>query len=186
MSAEWVTAWATLGTFIVIAASADAALEQLRHMRSGNQLTVLTEVRETLESADFQDALHFVAYDLPALFDDEQARARMLDRQTFGSEFNRIRTVGNFFETMGAFVRTKILDRDLACDLWHVTILRQWHAMSPFVTNIRLKTGDDDLFENFEYLAVLCTRWVARHPHGHYPSGTERMPAAEIWPENAG
>lgn len=40
MSAEWVTAIATAGTFVVIAASAIAALLQIRHMRSGNAISL--------------------------------------------------------------------------------------------------------------------------------------------------
>ena len=183
MTAEWLTAWATLGTFVVIAASAAAALIQLRHMRSSNQITVLTEIRETLESAEFQDAVHYTSYEFPAHFEDPATRARMLHRQAFSNEFSRVRMVGNFFETIGAFVRTGILDRDLACDLWHVTVSRNWNAMEPFITNIRSQTGDMDLFENFEYLAALSARWARQHPHGHYPSNTERMPQSAIWPE---
>lgn len=53
MSPEWLTAIGTIGTFVVIAALAAAALFQLRHMRGSNQIMALTEVRETVESADF-------------------------------------------------------------------------------------------------------------------------------------
>ena len=70
MSAEWVTAIATLGTFIVIAASAVAALMQLRHMRGSNQIVALTECRETMESETFQNAREFVLMVLPELLKD--------------------------------------------------------------------------------------------------------------------
>jgi hypothetical protein len=57
MSAEWVTAIGTIGTFVVIAASAVAALVQLRHMRGSNQIAALNELRETMESESFQSDL---------------------------------------------------------------------------------------------------------------------------------
>ena len=70
MSAEWVTAIATAGTFVVIAASAIAALVQLRHMRGSNQIVALTECRETVESPDFREAQRFVSYELPKRLQD--------------------------------------------------------------------------------------------------------------------
>lgn len=56
MSAEWVTAIATVFTALVIAASAFAAVLQIRHIRSSNQIAVFVEVRERIESADFEAA----------------------------------------------------------------------------------------------------------------------------------
>ena len=67
MSAEWVTAMATLGTFVVITASAIAALLQLRHTRGSNQILALTECRERLESDEFQNARRFVSQNYPSL-----------------------------------------------------------------------------------------------------------------------
>ena len=183
MTAEWVTAWAALGTFVVIAASAGAALIQLRHMRGSNQITVLTEVRETLESPEFQEAVRYVLYDFARAYEYPNERAKMLDHVRLSTDYSQVRMVGNFFETVGSFARNGILDRDLACDLWHVVVMRNWDAMMPLITNTRLVTGNCDLFENFEYLAVLCTRWVARHPRGDYPTKMERMPASDLWPE---
>lgn len=53
MIADWIVAIATAGTFIVISASAVAALIQLRHTHAGNQIAALTEVRETMGSKIF-------------------------------------------------------------------------------------------------------------------------------------
>ena len=50
MSTELVNTFATLGTFVVIAATAIAAIVQLRHMRGSNQIVALNELREA-ESA---------------------------------------------------------------------------------------------------------------------------------------
>src|SRR5437868_1592391 len=116
MSPEWLTAIGTIGTFVVIAASAAAALFQLRHMRGSNQILALTEVRETIESANFQAAELFIS-SLTKRFDDPAVREGLL-APFFPLEFQPVRYVANFFETFGAFVKNGIIDQSLACDLW--------------------------------------------------------------------
>src|SRR5579863_5076906 len=117
MTAEWLTAIATLGTFVVIAASAVAALLQLRHMRGSNQIVALTECRETLESDAFQEARAFVVTELPQLIKNPDTRDK-LSSPVFPKELRPAGNVANFFESMGAFVRFDIIDRNIACDLW--------------------------------------------------------------------
>ena len=171
MSAEWVTAIATLGTFIVIAASAFAALLQLRHMRGGNQIVALTECRETLESEAFQEAREFVMMVLPRLLKDPETMEK-LSRPVFPKELRPAGYVANFFESMGAFVRFDIIDRSIACDLWCGVVLACWEALLP-VTRIR-RRDDPGIWENFEYLAVLSKQFAERSPTS-YPSHVPRM-----------
>ena len=172
MNAEWVTALATLGTFVVIAASAIAALLQLRHTRGSNQIVALTECREKLESADFQDARRFVQVALPELLEDP-AMQEALRLPTLPEEFRPVIYVANFFESMGAFVRYNIIDRRIACDLWCGVVLASWNGILPII-RIR-RESDDGIWENFEYLARLCEEFLEKHPTS-YPAGMQRMP----------
>ena len=80
MSVELVNTIATLGTFVVIAATAIAAIVQLRHMRGSNQITALNKLRETMETPDFQAASHFVASELPAKLRDPAFRYQVVHR----------------------------------------------------------------------------------------------------------
>lgn len=174
MTAEWVTAVATAGTFVVIAASAIAALLQLRHTRGSNQIIALTECRETLESQAFQDARQFIIASLPALMEDP-AIVKALRGPYFPSELRPISFVANFFESMGAFVRHRIIDKEIACDLWCGVVLSMWKAVLPV---IRLRRElDPGIWENFEYLAVISQRFMETHPTS-YPAGLPRMPLA--------
>jgi hypothetical protein len=175
MSAEWVTAVATAGTFVVIAASAIAALLQLRHTRGSNQIVALTECRETLESEEFQNARQFVALQLPKLMEDPEI-ARKLERPFFPEELRPAGNVANFFESMGAFVRFNIIDRRIACDLWCGVVVSSWNALLP-VTRVRRKL-DPGIWENFEYLAVLSEQFMERNPTS-YPPKMRRMPIEE-------
>lgn len=175
MSAEWVTAIATAGTFVVIAASAIAALMQLRHMRGSNQIVALTECRETLESPEFREAQRFVSYELPQRLKDPD-QCRKAAELPFSGEYEAIGTVANFFESMGLFVKTGIIDKEIACDFWSFVVLRNWEALNPVTSYVRDKIGQPALWENFEYMAALAHEYQERYPSS-YPARMHRMPA---------
>ena len=173
MSAEWVTAYATVGTLLVILASGLAALVQLRHLRSSNQIAALTEFRERIESPEFRQAELFVSYDLPRRC-EEPEKYPDLFKLPFTEEYRSVGVVGNFFESMGLFVKYGVIDSVLACDVWNVLVLRNWKALAPVVAYVRHEL-DDSLWENFEFLAVLCENYRAKHPSA-YPARAHRMP----------
>jgi hypothetical protein len=175
MSAEWVTAIATAGTFVVIAASAVAALLQLRHTRGSNQIIALTECRETLESEEFQNAREFVTQKLPELMKDPEIQ-RKLQQSFLPAELRQAGNVANFFESMGAFVRFNIIDRRIACDLWCGVVVSCWNGLLPLIRDRR--AADGGVWENFEYLAALSQEFMERHPTT-YPSRMRRMPIEE-------
>ena len=177
MTAEWLTAIGTIGTFVVIAASATAALVQIRHMRGSNQIVALTECRETLESPEFRKAQRFVMVELPKRLQDPQEVIRLTrEAMQFEGDYGALRTVANFFENMGIFVKNRIIDRHLACDMWSFVVLRSWNSMAPWITYIREELQTPALWENFEFLAVLSQEYVRANPQGGYPAGTPRMP----------
>jgi hypothetical protein len=70
MSLELINTFFTFGTFVVIAATAIAAVVQLRHARSSNHIAALNELRETTEVPEFQAALYFVQGELSAKLQD--------------------------------------------------------------------------------------------------------------------
>jgi hypothetical protein len=80
MSLELANTLATLGTFVVIAATAIAALLQLRHARSSNQIAALNELRETTETPAFLEASHFVQGGLSAKLQDPAFRYQVAMR----------------------------------------------------------------------------------------------------------
>lgn len=175
MSAEWVAAIATAGTFVVIAASAVAALIQLQHIRGSNQIAAMTEFRETMESEDFQRAQRFVSYELPERLKDpgEQIKATTLP---FIDEYAAVATVANMFESLGSFVRNGVIDAHVACNVVSLIAVRNWDALLPVTTYVRRKVGSKALWENFEYLALLSKRYIETHPSGDYPRGVPRLP----------
>jgi Domain of unknown function (DUF4760) len=173
MSLELVNTLATLGTFLVIAATAITALVQLRHARSSNQIAAVTEMRETLESERFGQNRRFLLERVPKLLADPVERNK-LGGEIFPPELDAVRETANFFETLGAFVKLGIVDRDLVCDLWDGVVFKTWKQLEPIIV-IRRKVGDRGLWSSFEYLAVICQASLSRSGGDHYPPGMRRM-----------
>jgi Domain of unknown function (DUF4760) len=173
MSLEAWSTVASLGTFVVIGATAIAALVQLRHMRSSNQIAAATEMRETLESESFGRALRFVAEQVPKLVADPTERNK-LGSLIIPPEFDAVRSVGNFFEVTGALVKLGIVDRALVCDLWDGVVFKSWKQLEP-ITMIRREVSEPGLWANFEYLAVICEESLTKTQGDHYPRGMRRM-----------
>jgi Domain of unknown function (DUF4760) len=175
MSLDVVNVIATVGTFVVIAASAVAALIQLRHMRGSNQITALNEFRETLESGEISDAQRFVSFELPQRMLDPAERLKMTTLP-FTGDYEKIGTIANLFESLGEFVKIGIIDGNIACDIWGVVVVRNWNALSPLTTYIRVTLSIPQLWENFEYLTILAKRYLEQYPNGTYPANMPRMP----------
>lgn len=177
MSADWVTAIATAGTFVVIAASAIAALMQLRHMRTGNQISAYNECRETMEDVEFREALAFIRNEIPERLADPQRVATIVN-SALREEYAGLRLVANLFESMGLFVKTGMMDAGIACELWSGIVLTVWNNLRPLTAELRRRFGPG-IWINFEYMAVLSEDFIRRSPAGDYPQGVRRMPLEE-------
>jgi hypothetical protein len=176
MTAGGATAVATLGTFVVIAASAVAALLQLRHLRSGNAISLLTAYNAEFDTIEFQTAFAYVRNDLPAMLGDDALIEELMNVPPFLGEYAKIRTIGNFFEDMGAFVMARLLSADIVCTLYAENVTSAWRTIGPIAILVRESRNLPQLWENFEYLARLSTSFIENHPDGLFPKHVERMP----------
>lgn len=179
MSLELVTALASIGTFLVIAATAVAAFVQLRHLSGSNSITALTESREVLESAEFAAAQRFVAFKLPELLKDPAVRQR-LTRSPIDEELRPVNVVGNFFEALGSFIRHGIVDKEVAISLWAAVVVRNWELLGPALAIMR-RTSGPALWDQFEYLARISQVWLDSHEQGDFPAGVAHMPLTDVW-----
>ena len=177
MSLELANTFATFGTFLVIVATAIAAMIQLRHMRSSNHIAALNELRETTETPDFVAAQSFVLTHLSEKVKDAAFRYQMAtpshrtdESQPFA---NRVFTVGNFYENMGLLIKTGLVDRDLTLEIWGGNIIVAWEQFAPLLSTVRRAQGDA-VWENFELLTVMAEDFGAAHPAGTYPQGVRR------------
>lgn len=175
MTPEWISAIASIVTMVVIAASAIAALLQLRHMRGSNQIELIANWTHIIEGETFQRALRFTLSDLPRML-AEPEKLRGLAWTPLPPELQPVRIVANHFESIGSFVRRGIIEPDVACDLWAFIVARSWDASLPVISHARYLAGTDSIWENFEYLALLSKREIEAQPEGSYPKNEPRLP----------
>jgi hypothetical protein len=79
MSLELLNSLAAIGTFFVIAATAIAAIIQLRHMRANNQLQGLLDVLVHIEDEEFNKRLNDTKKALPKMMADSQYVQSVID-----------------------------------------------------------------------------------------------------------
>jgi hypothetical protein len=185
MTLELWNTFATFGTFIVIAATAIAALVQLRHARGSNQIAALTELQDASHTPQFEAAEHVVRTEVESKFKDPEFRYQVDHRAARTAETRafmaKLQTIGNFYESMGVLVKSGLVDQDLVIDMWAGTIPGDWERLAPFTTITRRRVGNS-LWENFEYLTVLAQDWIAAHP-STYPRGVRRLELQDKWLE---
>ena len=181
MTAEWVTALSSLATFIVIGASAIAALIQIRHARNSNQIAVFNEMRHQLDSKQFQNTLAFIRKDLSARVQDADYRRDLLLQRA--PEWQAIKDVANFFDQAAVPVKHGMVDRDLACDVFYLEVVSTWDGLAPLTASMRELRGYR-LWEDFEYFALLCKNFRKRYPNGTFPRRMRGLPLPEPWPES--
>jgi hypothetical protein len=186
MSLELFSSLANFGTFVVIAATAVAAIVQLRHARSGNQIAALTELRDAFQSQEFSDAMAFVETRLGELVKNPEFRYQLENRAgrtgEFEREINTMRLVGNYFEDMGALIASGLLDGNLTNMLYSSDLTRAWDSLQPLVAIVR-RRGGKAVWENFEYATMLAQRWIDAHPDGGYPPHAARLELSDKWLE---
>ncbi len=185
MSLELVNSLATFGTFLVIAGTAIAALVQLRHARGSNQIAALDELRTVFQSNEFSEAASFLNTRLGDLVRTPAFRYQWAyrDKRTeeFRDDIQRVRLVGNYYEDVGALIADGLLDGDLTCKIYGNDISACWDQLEALTAVARRATSN--VWENFEYAAMLSKKWFEAHPEGDYPRGAPRLLIVDEWLE---
>lgn len=171
---------------MVILATAIAAIVQLRHLRSANEIASFTRLLQDWESRDMVEAWDFVQNEIPRLLDDPSFRHELDRRLPPTSERARLakacyRRVGNFFEYMGWMVEMRFLDRENVMRYWAAHILAVWKDFEPLIGIFR--RSDTGVFDRFEYLCALANEWSKKHPEGTFPKGVQRVDIVDKYRE---
>jgi hypothetical protein len=179
MSQETLSTAASIGTFVVIAATAIAAVVQLRHMQAGNQLTGLLNVLARVEDPTFNEwvdaAREQIANDLP-----DAAYRRAIFDETFPRRNNAWLNLCNSYEWVGSLIKHNLIPEEPFMDVYSARLLQTWDMLEEVVA-IRRRRGDPSLWENFEYLAARAKAWERVHPRGAYPANEARLKIMDRW-----
>ena len=175
MSLELWSTIASVGTFLVITATAIAAVIQLKHIRSSNQIAILDGIRQVYSDAEFFKAMEFIR-ELDDKVEDPAFRAQL---EVIPVGVAPIVMIGRFFESLGCFVKRGMLDGDLICELWAHVVYATWKSMARAIVIMRRSRGDE-MFAYFEYLAYLSKQWLDANKLV-YPAGIPRLAPPDRW-----
>lgn len=161
---------ASVGTFVVIAATAIAAVIQLRHLRANNQLEGLLDVVGRLEDEKLYKLISDTRRELPALLADPQYVRSVLDG-TYDRNVAWLQ-VGNRHERIGSLLKYKLIPEEPFLDVYSNIAIQTWEVLLP-VTSI-IRSRNENIWENFEYMYVRARAFEERYGHGNYPKGVPR------------
>lgn len=170
-----------VGTFIVIGATAIAALIQLRHMRAGNQLTGLLDVLSRVEDPMFNEYTDQAQKSLAENLPSPDFR-KLIQSGEFPRQDNAWLNLANSYEWVGSLVKHGLIPEEPFMDVYSARLIRAWSIVEP-VAAIRRRDGDLSLWENFEFLVVRAHEWERMFPKGAYPRGVPRLKIADPWLE---
>jgi hypothetical protein len=179
-TAAELSAIAEAGTLVVILISVVAAVIQLRHIRTGNQLQALLSLEHDFRAPELQAALTYVQEYLSQRLEDPAYR-RELETIGFVDPAAHPEMVAcNWLNEMGTLVKRELVSEDTFMDLFARLIVHCWRVVSPAIAVMRRTRGDAQ-YHDFEYLAARAAQWLERHPSGRFPRAFTRMPLPDPW-----
>ncbi|MBV8170610.1 MAG: hypothetical protein JO219_01630 [Candidatus Eremiobacteraeota bacterium] len=168
--------WNTIfagATFAVIAATAIAALIQLRHLRAGNQLNALLTFMQMWDKPDMQSHISYTHTELQPKLKDPAFLAQFREPGVSRDEHPEL-LVADYWEQIGAYMKYDLVDARPWLDVAAPQAIRAWNDLEPAIMSMRERFGLAS-FENFEYIAVRARQWIERYPNGNYPASVPRM-----------
>jgi len=173
MSLELISALAAVGTFVVIAVTAVAALIQLRHMRSSNQLAGLLHTAVVFEDPDFQRKLAWLRDVFPAKMKDPTFLAELHQGGSLSRADHPELAIADLWEQTGVYIKYGLVSEEAFMDLAGHSVVGMWNSIVEAI-KIRREIAGDAAYENFEYLASRALEWQKTRPT-NYPPGTPKL-----------
>lgn len=172
----WVSGAASLATLVVVAITAYAALRQMRHIRSGNQVAALLPLIAEYRSAEVSESLNYVMSGLADDLRDPKARGGVSAIPATGPARKAMKAI-NFYESVGAMICARVLDLELVMR-YFILPSEMWAIAEDYIALSR-RTRGPEVFENFEAMVAFEQKYAARHGTSLYPSGLPHVPARE-------
>lgn len=182
MTAEFWSTIASVGTFIVITATAVAAVLQLRHMGAGNKVTYIQTFLAEYEGPVLRDAFRFVRSELSKKLEERAFRDDLRSRHLSREKHPEI-AICNFFDQWGLYYRDGVIDRTSFMRVNARIVDDFWKRLEPVIALSADTVYGNTAFQQFEYLAIKARRWIALHPAGDFPADEKRIPLTDPWKE---
>ena len=183
MSLEWLNTFFLGATFVVIAATAVAALVQLRHIRDGNQITTLLNLFERRSGAEFRAVNNYVFFgELDRKLQDPEYRKQLARTPVDLNAHPEMQLLFSW-EQLGAMMKLGWFSETAFMETAGAQAIVAWKKLNPVVAITRRERGPQ-IFDNFEYLASRAMLWEATHTRGTFPKETPHLAAIDPFPED--
>lgn len=178
MTLEVLSTVAAFGTFLVIGATAIAAMVQLRQLRASNQLQGLVAILSLPFEPVLMESFEFVTHDLRERMKDPAFRRDLEQTGPIDRRVHKEMRLCDYYERLGSMVKYGLFWEELYFD--NSSPERFWQIVSPVIA-IQRRVRGDVLYENFEYLVARSREWDRRHANGNYPPHTQRLVVEDVW-----
>jgi hypothetical protein len=179
MNQETLSTVAAVGTFIVIAATAMAAIVQLRHLRTSNQLTGLLNILGRSEDPQFSEwreaTRKVLVHDMT-----DAAYRKSIEDHTFDRRNAPWLHLYNWYDYIGSLVKQQLVSEQSVLDVFSFVMTQDWERGQDIIAVARRGVGPA-LWENFEYLVARSSIWQKAHSKGAYPRNAPRIPVKDRW-----
>lgn len=166
MSLEIINTAAAVGTFLVIATTAIAAVIQLRHLRASNQLQGLLSALARIEDDDFNSWFTITQEQLAGHLSDPAFRRAFAEgRYDRNAPWIKL---ANSYDAVGNLIKNRLLPEDAFLDNACYRIITAWEMLLDLTAVVRRRAGPA-VWQNFEFVYVRAQRWMEAHPDGNYP-----------------
>ena len=171
MSTDQLTAATSIVTLVILAAGTIAALIQLTHLRSSNQLQALVDLGQEVQH--MAPHIAFVYRELPKKMEDPEFRREI--GAVMDLERHPELVVAIFLDRFGLLVKLKLMPEHFIMEFsgGADAILKCWTNLEEVIA---LRRRDlPNAYQNFEFLAVRARKWHDRFPNGTYPRNEPRI-----------
>jgi len=183
MSWEELGALSTFGTLLVIAASAIAAVVQLRHMRAGNQISASLGLLDKWASPDARALANYVFQgEMERKLQDRAYRDSLQKIPIDRLEHPEVAYL-DFWESTCTLVKLGYTAEEGFMESGGFQCIAAWHKLNPALAIIR-RTRGPQVYDNFEYVASRAMKWEAAHASGTYPKDAPHLPVVDIYAED--
>ncbi len=160
-------------TLVVVGAASIAAIVQLRHLRTSNQLNALLAILNQWNLPAVQAALAELLA-IPEKMKDPRYVEDVKGRGAIDRVTHREFLALDLWEQIGTYCKYGLIDERILLDITSSQARRCWSCAEPAIALLRQRAGPA-AFENFEYLTVRARLFERRYPNGTYPSRLPRM-----------
>ena len=133
MPLEVLSTAAAIGAFVVIAATAIAAVVQLRHLQAQNQLTGLLTVLARVEDPQFNEWVDGAREMLRARLPDETYRRAVVDG-SYERKNNPWLNLANSYDWVGSLVKHKLIPEEALLDVYAGRVDQAWSIVEGIVS----------------------------------------------------